>query len=97
MRRRYSLGRSVLVWVIGALIGWIIAFGGIYYMIRTGDNLVADFLEGGGATEKSTATADNGNKTADSPISKEDLRELQEIAPAAGAPSDAPSPAKPAE
>jgi|GEM_PF-5810556 len=96
MRRRYSLGRSVLVWVIGALIGWIIAFGGIYYMIRTGDNLFADFL-GRGAQKSPAATANNGNAPPDSPISEEDIRELQKIAPAAGAPSDAQPPAKPPE
>ncbi len=97
MRRRYSLGRSVLVWVIGALIGWIVAFGGIYYMIRTGDNLFADFL-GRGAQENPAATADNGNAAAtDSPISEEDIRALQKIAPAAGAPSPAQPPSKPAE
>ena len=96
MRRRYSLGRSVLVWVIGALIGWIIAFGGIYYMIRTGDNLFADFL-GRGAQENPAATANNGNAATDSPISEEDIRELQKIAPAAGTSSDAQPPTKPAE
>ncbi len=88
MRRRYSLGRSVLVWIISALIGWIVAFGGIYYMIRTGDNLFADFL---GRETPSTppATAEQDATRPESPISEQDLRELQKIAPAAGPSSGA--------
>lgn len=91
MRRRYSLGRSVLVWIIGALIGWIVAFGGIYYAIRTGDNLFADLL-GRDRTTAAPGVETTEKNTAESPISPEDLRELQEIAPAAGPPeTDAPA------
>jgi len=92
MRRRYSLGRSILVWIIGALIGWIVAFGGIYYAIRTGDNLFAD-LFGQDRTETVPAVETTEMNATESPISPEELRELQQIAPAAG-PSETNAPAQ---
>jgi len=77
-RRPMSLRRTVLVWTVGAVIGWAVAIVGIYYLLKTGDTLIADFLGRGGNEQKAISDEAEG---------------LSKIAPAAGPEKPAEKPA----
>ncbi|MFQ5785472.1 MAG: hypothetical protein ACE5H8_11710 [Alphaproteobacteria bacterium] len=77
---RLSARHSVLIWVAGAIVGWVVAFVGVYYAIRSGDNVFAEFF-----SMSSTHKEETAGSAGDRGLSDEDLKALQEIAPAAGA------------
>ncbi|MEM8800092.1 MAG: hypothetical protein AAGF15_08440 [Pseudomonadota bacterium] len=66
--RRISLRSSLLICAVGATIGWTLAVGGFYYLIRFKD---------GGETVVQTPEVPQY-------VSDEDARSLSEIQPAAG-------------
>ena len=69
-RSRLSPRRTVVVWLAGAVIAWVVAILGIYALMRTGDTLIAEFFNGGAGQ--------------DSVITQEEADALSRIAPAAG-------------
>jgi len=69
-RSHLSPRRTVVVWLAGAVIAWVVAILGIYALLRTGDTLIAEFFKG-----------DAGGNSV---ITQEEADALSKIAPAAG-------------
>ena len=69
-RSPLSPRRTLVVWLAGAVIAWVMAIMGIYALFRTGDTLIAEYF--------------NGATGEDTVITQEEAEALSRIAPAAG-------------
>ncbi len=84
-RRRLTLRGSVFLWIASAIVGWMVVIVAAYYTIRTGEPVIANLPDIPaliGLQETGTAADGEGLR-----ISDEDIKALQEIVPAAGAPA----------
>lgn len=76
--RRLPLAKSILVWVSGAVLGWVVTVVSVYYVIRT-DNVVASKEE-----VSPTAIGDAAHKNDQKNIAKDKSEQLEPIEPASG-------------
>ncbi len=72
-QHRVTLGRSIILWITSAIIGWVVIIMGVYYLVRTGDTLIAEMFSSPAEQSRSELM-----------ISDSDIEALKKIAPAAG-------------
>ncbi len=77
----------MLLWIGGAVVGWVIAVVGIYLLVRTGDVLLADLFRLDAIGEPPGDVAAGPDEA---PPRDGDVEALERIAPAAGGDEAAP-------
>ena len=82
--RRLPLAKSILVWVAGAVLGWVVTVISVYYVIRT-DSMMASK-----ETTPPTAVGEQVKPGEKNKLAKEKQEQLEPVEPAAG-----PEPAEP--
>ncbi|MGB8275229.1 MAG: hypothetical protein WCF16_08195 [Alphaproteobacteria bacterium] len=89
--RRLPLAKSILVWVSGAVLGWVVTVISVYYVIRTESVVATKESEGPPPAIGEAATPEGKSKMA-----REKPEELQPVEPASG-PEAPPGPEAPAQ